>query len=202
MPTCLANSPPATHSQPRDAVVARIAGDTPERHLAAQQARGLGGVLDARDDAVVRPVRTEVSITIGTLPSTSKPNRAGSPCEGTRLNTGTVLVTTCGDWVRSRHRRDAHHRARRAEVGFFDERDEVGHRALFDRVRVADQARRQVEAADPSAAPPAGVPARLVEDQRRRELERVRAGLRRRRAVFVERRQFIACHAERRRLRR
>src|SRR4029077_6864448 len=38
------------------------------------------------------PGRPAVSITIGTLPITSRPNFAGSPWEGTRLNTGTVAV--------------------------------------------------------------------------------------------------------------
>ena len=71
---------------------AGCAADRPARPTASPGCsaapRRLRGVLDVCHDAVVATVRTEVSITIGTLPITSNPNRAGSPCAGTRLNTG------------------------------------------------------------------------------------------------------------------
>ena len=60
-----------------------------------------------------------MSITIGTLPITSNPNRAGSPRAGTRLNTGTVPVKTlAGFRFVSGDRRDADDSVRRTEVRF------------------------------------------------------------------------------------
>ena len=70
-----------------------------------------------------------------------------------------------------------------------------------DGVRVTDQPGWQTGSSGPWAARPAGARllAVLVERQRRGELEGMGARLRRRGAVLVERRQFIARHAEPRR---
>ena len=128
-----------------------------------------------------------MSITTGILPITSNPNRAGSPCAGTRLNTGTVLVITpdLGSWAIT----VATPTTDPAGTGrSLYEREEVDHRALFGRVGVTDQSGRQHETQ--VLRQRHGVASRSVQRKRRGQLEWVLPRLDWRGTVRVQRRDF------------